>query len=177
MSTPHEEVAGTDSNPDPITGEPGSHPVGTGIGAASGAATGAAMGAIGGPLGAIVGGAAGAIVGGLVGKNVEEHYDPTVEDAYWSDNHATSSYAQTTNRPYEDYQDAYTTGHQTASTTPAGRTFDDVENDAKAAYEKTKSNVSLGWEHAKDATRAAFDRVSDRRNTSTGQGGSTPAAN
>ena len=43
MSKPHEEVPGTDSNPDPITGEPGSHPLGTGIGAASGAATGAAL--------------------------------------------------------------------------------------------------------------------------------------
>ena len=41
---------GKDLNEDPITGEPGSHPVGTGLGAAGGAAAGAALGtAVGGP--------------------------------------------------------------------------------------------------------------------------------
>ena len=34
-----------DSNPDPITGAPGSHPVGTGLGAAGAGAAGAAIGA------------------------------------------------------------------------------------------------------------------------------------
>ena len=34
---------GKDLNEDPITGEPGSHPVGTGLGAAGGAAAGAAL--------------------------------------------------------------------------------------------------------------------------------------
>ena len=42
------------------TGEPGSHPVGTGAGAAGGAATGAVAGAVvGGPVGAAVGAAVG----------------------------------------------------------------------------------------------------------------------
>jgi len=42
-------------NADPITGEPGAHPVGTGVGAAGGAVTGAALGtAIGGPIGVAV---------------------------------------------------------------------------------------------------------------------------
>ncbi|NJL23055.1 MAG: hypothetical protein HC895_23115, partial [Leptolyngbyaceae cyanobacterium SM1_3_5] len=36
----------TDSNPDPITGEPGAHPVGTGIGAAGAGAAGAAIGGV-----------------------------------------------------------------------------------------------------------------------------------
>ena len=46
----------TDSNPanrDPLTEEPGSHPVGTGLGSAGGAAAGVAIGAaVGGPVGA-----------------------------------------------------------------------------------------------------------------------------
>ena len=55
-----------DLNRDPITGAPGSHPVGTGLGAAGGGAAGAAIGtAVGGPVGAVVGAAAGAVVGGL----------------------------------------------------------------------------------------------------------------
>jgi len=41
-----------DLNLDPLTDEPGSHPVGTGVGAAGGALAGAAMGAVAGPIGA-----------------------------------------------------------------------------------------------------------------------------
>src|SRR5438105_822724 len=45
-----EHVTSTDANRDPITGEPGAHPVGTGVGtAAGGAAAGAAGGAAAGP--------------------------------------------------------------------------------------------------------------------------------
>ncbi|HYC91623.1 MAG TPA: hypothetical protein VEO54_20555 [Thermoanaerobaculia bacterium] len=50
-----------DSPNHPITGEPGSHPVGTGLGAA---AVGAALGAPFGPIGILVGGAIGAVAGG-----------------------------------------------------------------------------------------------------------------
>src|SRR5687767_122437 len=46
-----------DANPDPITGEPGAHPVGVAGGATGGAVTGAAIGALGGPVGSAVGGA------------------------------------------------------------------------------------------------------------------------
>src|SRR3954447_11610765 len=70
MSDPkREDVQSTDSNRDPITGEPGAHPVGAGVGAAvGGAATGAAAGAVAGPVGAVVGAVAGGVVGGLAGK-------------------------------------------------------------------------------------------------------------
>lgn len=71
-----------DSNPanrDPLTGEPGSHPIGTGIGSAGGAAAGAAIGgAVGGPAGALVGGAVGAVAGGATGHAVGEGANPTV---------------------------------------------------------------------------------------------------
>ena len=44
------------SNPDPITGAPGSHPIETGVGAAvGGAATGMAVGAVAGPVGTAIG--------------------------------------------------------------------------------------------------------------------------
>ena len=39
-----------DTNPDPLTGAPGSHPVGTGLGSVGGAAAGAVLGSIGGPV-------------------------------------------------------------------------------------------------------------------------------
>ena len=50
-----------DLNRDPITDEPGSHPVGTGVGATGGAVAGAAAGAIGWPVGMAVGGVVGAV--------------------------------------------------------------------------------------------------------------------
>jgi uncharacterized protein (TIGR02271 family) len=67
-----------DANRDPITGEPRSHPLGTGAGAAlGGAAAGAAAGSVAGPVGTGIGAAAGAIAGGLGGKAVAEHFNPT----------------------------------------------------------------------------------------------------
>src|SRR5688572_11988570 len=65
------------ANRDPITNEPGSHPVGTGVGAAAGGVAGAAVGSVGGPVGAGVGAAAGAVVGGLSGKAASEQFNPT----------------------------------------------------------------------------------------------------
>ncbi len=85
-------------NEDAITGEAGSHPVGSGLGAAlGGAAAGAAAGLAAGPIGTVAGAVIGGVAGGLAGKAVAENYDPTVEDAYWREEH--------TNRPY--YNDSY----------------------------------------------------------------------
>ena len=67
-----------DLNLDPITDEPGSHPLGTGVGAAGGAVAGAAIGAVAGPVGAAVGGVVGAIAGGLAGHAVGEQVNPTI---------------------------------------------------------------------------------------------------
>jgi uncharacterized protein (TIGR02271 family) len=67
-------------NPDPITGEPGSHPVGTGVGTAAGAAAGGAAGAaVGGPVGAGIGIVAGGIAGAVTGKASAESVYPTDE--------------------------------------------------------------------------------------------------
>jgi uncharacterized protein (TIGR02271 family) len=65
------------ANRDPITGEPGAHPVGTAAGAAAMGAAGAAVGSAAGPIGTGVGAAAGAVVGGLAGSAAGEHFDPT----------------------------------------------------------------------------------------------------
>ena len=65
-------------NPDPLTGAPGAHPVGTGLGAVSGAAAGASIGAAAGPVGAAVGTVVGALAGALAGKGAAEAVHPTV---------------------------------------------------------------------------------------------------
>jgi outer membrane lipoprotein SlyB len=65
------------TNKDPISGAPGSHPVGTGTGAAGGAVAGAAIGSVAGPIGTVAGAVVGAIAGGLAGKEVAENLNPT----------------------------------------------------------------------------------------------------
>jgi ElaB/YqjD/DUF883 family membrane-anchored ribosome-binding protein len=76
-----EKIEHPESNPDPITGAPGAHPVGVGLGAAAGGiAAGAAAGTFAaGPIGTVVGAAIGAVVGGLAGKGAAESMNPTQE--------------------------------------------------------------------------------------------------
>jgi phage tail tape-measure protein len=64
-------------NPDPLTGTPGAHPVGTGLGAVGGAAAGASIGAAAGPVGAAVGTVVGAVAGALAGRGAAEAVNPT----------------------------------------------------------------------------------------------------
>ena len=111
-----------DRNPDPITGSPGSHPLGTGIGAGSGAATGAAVGAIGGPIGAVIGGVAGAVVGAFAGHAAGEANDPTEDwtktgkdDPYWKGKYETTDYHKS-DVDYDHVEPAYDYGSRIATT-------------------------------------------------------------
>ena len=149
-----------DSNPDPITGQPGAHPVGTGVGAAGAGAIGTAVGgAVGGPVGAVVGAAIGAVAGGLAGKNVAERIDPTIEDGYWRDNYRNRSYYEN-DYAYEDYEPAYRTGYEGFGTyRDRGLNYDQAEPHLRQDYEGRYGNGRLAWEKAKHATRDAWDRV------------------
>lgn len=151
---------GTDSNPDPITGEPGAHPVGTGVGAAGAGAAGAAIGgAVGGPIGAGIGAVVGAVAGGYAGHAAAEAIDPTVEDTYWQTNYTTQPWYES-DYTYDDYQPAFRTGYEGYRRHSAtGKSFDEVETDLARDYERGKGRSRLGWEKAKGATRAAWDRV------------------
>jgi hypothetical protein len=148
---------GTDANRDPISGKPGAHPVGTGLGAAGGGAAGAAIGATAGPVGAAIGLVAGAVAGGLAGKGVAEKIDPTVEDQYWRENYPVRSYAER-DVPYEDYQPAYRTGYE-GYIRYHGRSYEDAEADLQRDYEQNKGTSTVPWEKAKHATRDAWYRV------------------
>ncbi|MBD1910029.1 MULTISPECIES: hypothetical protein [unclassified Leptolyngbya] len=149
-----------DANRDPLSGEPGAHPVGTGVGAAGAGAAGAAIGgAIGGPVGAVVGAVVGSVSGGLAGKRVAESVNPTVEDNYWRENYTTRSYVEP-GSTYEDYQPAYRTGYEGYSRYgTTGKTYDELEPDLRQDYERNHSGARLGWEKAKHASRDAWDRV------------------
>ncbi len=143
-------------NRDPITDAPGAHPIGTGIGAGGGALTGAALGAAGGPVGVAVGTVIGAVVGGLAGKGAAEAVNPTAEDAYWRDNYANEPY-YATGRGYDDYEPAYRAGWQGR----AERTgkFEDYDAELASAWESRRERSTLGWDEARPAARAAWDRA------------------
>lgn len=145
-----------DRNPDPITGAPGSHPVGTGVGAAGGAVAGAAVGGIGGPVGAVVGGVAGAVVGGLIGKGVSEAVDPT-EDAYWREEYVRRPYFRQ-GYAYEDYEPAYRLGYR-AYDVHRGSYDDQLDEDLRQHYEGGwRGRSLLDWEEAQPAVRDAYTR-------------------
>ena len=151
-------VKKTDANRDPISGAPGAHPIGTGVGAAGAGTTGAVIGGVvGGPVGAAVGGAIGAVVGGLAGKGVAEAVNPTVEDAYWRTNYATRPYVAA-DRAYEHYQPAYRYGWE-SRTAFRDRPWNEAEGDLERGWDKFKGTSRLTWAEAKDATKDAWHRV------------------
>lgn len=148
------------ANRDPLTGEPGSHPVGTGTGSAGGALAGAAIGGVvGGPVGAVVGGAIGAVAGGEVGHAAAEEVNPTLEGKYWRENFATRPYYRK-GRTYGDYEPAYQHGWESA-TDPLnrGRKFDEVEPSLQTRWKQRSGTSGMDWSEARDASRDAWTRV------------------
>jgi hypothetical protein len=155
-----DDLKTTKENRDPISGEPGAHPVGTGVGAAiGGAAAGAATASVAGPVGTVVGAAVGAVLGGLAGKGVAESIDPTAEEAYWRDNYKTRPYVDAT-YGYDDYGPAYAYGVNAYTLYP-GRSFDESEADLRRDWDTARGTSRLEWERAKLASRDAWQRVSD----------------
>ena len=147
-------------NSDPFRKTQSSHLVGTGIGAvAGGAAAGAAVGTVAGPAGTIAGAAVGAVVGGLAGHSVAKAVNPSVEDAYWRENHRRQSYAK--GRSYDDFGPAYRTGYEGyALYGVTGCTFEDREVDLRKSYEAT--HPKLAWNEARPASRAAWQRFQEQ---------------
>jgi hypothetical protein len=144
-------------NADPLSGEAGAHPVATGVGAAAiGTAGLVAAAVVAGPVGVAVAAVGGAIIGGYVGKAAGELIDPTVEDAYWQEQHAQQPYAKRAN--FQDFALAYRTGYEgyrEHGTT--GKSFDDSESGLRARYET--GGGTIPWAEARSAAQAAWDRV------------------
>ena len=146
-----------DFNLDPISREPGAHPVGTGIGAVvGGAAAGAIAGTFGGPAGALVGAVAGAFAGGLSGKAAAESVNPTADEAYWASVYNQEPYYEA-DRPFDDYAPAYRLGAHGRSEYEG--TFDEVESRLATHWETQKDRSLLSWQQARAATFAAWQRA------------------
>ena len=150
-----------DANRDPITKEPGSHPIGTAAGGTGGAVAGAAIGgAVGGPVGAVVGGAIGAVAGGLGGHGAAEKVNPTVEDGYWRENYTSRPYVRD-NASYDEYAPAYRMGWESRQKY-SGRKFDEVESDLQKNWQASRGDSRLEWTDAREAARDAWHRVEER---------------
>ena len=153
-------------NLDPITDEPGAHPVGTGLGAAGGAAAGAATGLVAGPVGAAVGGIVGAVVGGLAGKGVAEAVNPTEEDAYWSEAYVREPYYSDA-YTFDDYGPAYRAGYESVR---EGRLdWNDARADWERRWDAEHAQSRLNWTDAEPAVKAAWERA-NRAYKQTNQG-------
>jgi hypothetical protein len=173
---------GRDSNPDAITGAPGSHPVGTGIGAAAGGAAAAAAGAaagaaigtgaapgVGTVVGGVVGAIAGAVGGGYAGKAVAEKIDPTVEDNYWRGEYKNRKYYDSSMDYESDFAPAYRYGWESYSVY-GNRPMQDADADLRSGWDKSRGKSRLEWDRAQHAVRDAWDRLKDRTNSGTGTG-------
>lgn len=145
-----------DLNLDPITGEPGAHPVGTGAGATGGAVAGAAVGAVGGPAGAVAGMLVGAVVGGLGGKAVAERVNPTAEHSHWEGRFTREPYYEP-GLGYEHYAPAYELGWSRRAT--LDEDFAAVEPTLAREWEQQRGASSLTWDRARPATHAAWERA------------------
>ena len=145
-------------NLDPLTDEPGAHPVGTGLGAVvGGAGAGVAAGALGGPVGAIAGGVVGAVAGGLAGKATAEMANPTAQDAYWREAHTREVYYEPGRSYDQDYRPAYALGWSPVGT--AEGPFEAVEPRLRERWERERGPSLLDWEQARAPARAAWERV------------------
>lgn len=152
-----------DRNPDAITGAPGSHPIGTGIGAASAGAAGTAIGTMVAPgPGTVIGGAIGAVVGavagGYAGKGIAEAINPTDEEAYWRDEYRNRPYYDQ-GVEYSEYAPAYRYGWESRARYQDKR-YEEVEQDLERDWQQHRGESSLDWDRAKLAARDAWHRVS-----------------
>ncbi|HTA64310.1 MAG TPA: hypothetical protein VK753_02290 [Xanthomonadaceae bacterium] len=144
-------------NRDPITGSPGSHPIGTGVGTIGGMVAGAVVGSVVGPVGSAVGGVVGAMVGAAAGHSAGEAINPSAEETFWRGAYIKEPYYDK-NYSYEDYAPAYRSSflHRKNAT---GRTWDQAEPELKAEWESNK-DARLRWFQVRNASRAAWNHAS-----------------
>jgi len=171
-----------DRNLDPITGAPGSHPVGTGLGAVGGMTAGMMVGSVAGPIGSAVGGVVGTVVGGFAGKGIGEVVNPTADEVlfdaipqqteqtlqtptplesdeyerYWQRAFITEPYYDS-NYSYDDYAPAYRAG--IVDRLNNNRSWDVAESDMQTLWNRYKGASRLSWNEARQAMQAAWLRT------------------
>lgn len=148
-----------DLNRDPISGTPGSHPVGVGVGGVGGAAAGMIIGALGGPIGMLIGGGIGAIAGASAGKGVAERLDPTGETEYWRDEYSRRPYYDSKYNYDTDYGPAYSYGADARSRL-GNRAWDDkTDAELERDWASARGESRLDWKDARAAVQDSWTRA------------------
>lgn len=149
------------ANRDPVTGEAGSHPVGTGLGAAVGGAAGAAgaiaagaaMGAAGGPLGAAIGATVGAVLGADIGNAIGEKVNPT-QLVWWEEHYSTRPYVKK-GEDFAAYEPAYRSGLELARL-HKGKKFEELAPSIENNWNLSRGDSQMEWNDARPAVEDAF---------------------
>ena len=90
------------------------------------------------------------------GKGIAEMLDAAAEEAYWRENYGTQPHYES-GYNYEDYHPAYRTGWE-GRARYEGRSFEEVERELEAHYNRNRGNSRLAWDKNRHAARAAWDR-------------------
>ncbi len=93
-------------------------------------------------------------------KTATSAINPATHATYWQETHASQPYAKE-GGTYEQYRSAYHTGYTGAQEHGSSKPFADAESTLKSTYEKAKDSVGLGWDKAKHATKAAYEKAAD----------------
>ena len=88
--------------------------------------------------------------------NVLRRYSAQVEDLYWSKNYWKEPYFRA-DYDYEDYAPAYCVGYSGCA--QYGGCFEDAEKSLCANFVRIKGDSRLSWEEAREAIRAAWQRI------------------
>ncbi len=134
------------------------HKVAAGIGAVvGGVSVGAAVGTVAGPLGTVLGALGGAVVGGLGGEAVAQSIDRVGEETHWRMNYRSRPYVSR-DASYDDYGPAYRYGVSSFDRN-SELSFDLQEPDLSRGWNASRGDSKLAWDHAKLATRDAWERL------------------
>ncbi len=160
-----DDIRRQNRNEDPITEEPGAHPVGTGAGAViGGALAGAAAGALAGPIGTVAGAVIGGVAGAAAGKAIAENVNPTVETDYWRQSYRNRPY-YSDEYDFEDYEPAYRLGWENYS--ESNRDWNASEPELRRKWQENRwedegGSPPMSWEEARLAAKDAYERVANR---------------
>lgn len=77
------------------------------------------------------------------------------DSTYWQQQYQSEPYYNQA-RNFGDYEPAYRLGTESRSRY-AGQRFEDVEGDLRGEYEASRGSSKLGWDEAREATRAAWN--------------------
>jgi hypothetical protein len=95
-------------------------------------------------------------LGGSGSRGIADMLDPAGEEAYWRENYESQPHYEA-GYTYDDYHPAYRAGWE-GRARYEGRSFQEVERELQADYERRRGASRLDWTKCREAARAAWNR-------------------